>query len=140
MIMEERGKVSFRLACKETLNNSSFSSWFDEASLWGGPGMLQLDHEIVVCLGGVPGGLRGALGGPLSGWLPPIRISRPVPLRFVLFHRLKDIGCQRLFRKRSPTVSPVSVEDRVSGVHESTQVAECCRTKFFQWKCGRTGF
>ena len=51
IIMEERGKVSFRLACKETLNNSSFSSWFDEASLRGGPGMLRLDHEIVVCLG-----------------------------------------------------------------------------------------
>ncbi len=51
MIVLRQGKVSFRLVCKETLNNSSFSSWFDEASLHGGPGMLRLDHEIVVCLG-----------------------------------------------------------------------------------------
>ena len=33
-----------------SLNHSNFSSWFDEASL-SGPGMLQLDHAIVVCLG-----------------------------------------------------------------------------------------
>jgi len=51
MIREKRGKVSFLLACKETLNHSNFTSWFDEASLHGGPGMLQLDHPIVVCLG-----------------------------------------------------------------------------------------
>ena len=51
MIMEEQGKASFRLVCKETLNNSNFSPWFDEASLWGGPGMLELDHAIVVCIG-----------------------------------------------------------------------------------------
>ena len=51
MIMEEQGKVSFRLACKDTLRHSNFSPWFDEASLWGGLGMLRLDHEIVVCLG-----------------------------------------------------------------------------------------
>ncbi len=51
MIMEEQGKASFRLVCKETLNHSNFSPWFDEASLWGGRGMLQLDHAIVVCLG-----------------------------------------------------------------------------------------
>ncbi len=50
MVMEKRGKASFRLACKETLNHSNFSSWFDEASLHGGPGMLQLDHEILACL------------------------------------------------------------------------------------------
>ncbi len=46
MIVLRQGKVSFRLVCKETLNNSSFSSWFDEASLHGpGPacvlGMLR---------------------------------------------------------------------------------------------------
>ena len=51
MIMGERGKASFRLVCKDTLNHSNFSSWLDEASLWGGPGMLQLDHAIVACLG-----------------------------------------------------------------------------------------
>ena len=51
MIMEEQGKTSFRLACKDTLNHSNFSPWFDEGSLWGGPGMLELDHAIVVCLG-----------------------------------------------------------------------------------------
>lgn len=51
MIMEEGDKVSFRLACKDTLRNSNFTSWFDEASLYGGPGMLKLDHAIVVCLG-----------------------------------------------------------------------------------------
>ena len=49
-LMEQQGKVSFRLACKEMLNHSNFSSWFDEASLYGGPGMLRLDHAIVVCL------------------------------------------------------------------------------------------
>ena len=47
MIMEERDKVSFRLACKDTPANSNFSPWFDEASLYGGPGMLQLDQAIV---------------------------------------------------------------------------------------------
>ena len=52
MIMEEQGKASFRLVCKDTLNHSNFSPWFDEASLYGGPGMMQLDHAIVVCLGG----------------------------------------------------------------------------------------
>ena len=51
MIMYGQGKASFRLACKDTLNHSNFSPWFDEASLYGGQGMLQLDHAIVVCLG-----------------------------------------------------------------------------------------
>ena len=51
MVMLKRGKASFRLACKKPLNHSNFSSWFDEASLYGGPGMMQLDHAIVVCLG-----------------------------------------------------------------------------------------
>ena len=51
MIMMQRGKASFALACKDTLNHSNFSPWFDEASLWGGPGMLELDHAIVVCIG-----------------------------------------------------------------------------------------
>ena len=51
MIMEEQGKASFRLVCKDTLNHSNFSSWFAEASLHGGPGVLELDHAIVVCLG-----------------------------------------------------------------------------------------
>ena len=51
MIMMQRGKASFPLACKDTLNHSNFSSWFDEASLHGGPGMLELDHALVVCLG-----------------------------------------------------------------------------------------
>ena len=51
MIMDGQGKARFRLVCKETRNNSNFSSWFDEASLYGGSGMLRLDHEIVVCLG-----------------------------------------------------------------------------------------
>ena len=46
MVMLKRGKASFRLACKETLNHSNFSSWFDEASL-SGPGMLQRDHAKV---------------------------------------------------------------------------------------------
>ena len=50
MIRERWGKISFRLACKDTLNNSHWSSWFDEASLYGGAGMLQLDHEILACL------------------------------------------------------------------------------------------
>ncbi len=50
IVMGNRGKARFRLTCKKTLNSSEFPSWFDEASLDGGPGMLQLDHEIVVCL------------------------------------------------------------------------------------------
>ena len=50
MIVLKRGKASFRLACKKTLNHSNFSSYFDEASLYGGPGMMQLDHEILRCL------------------------------------------------------------------------------------------
>ena len=36
MVMLKRGKASFRLACKETLNHSNFSPSFDEASLYGG--------------------------------------------------------------------------------------------------------
>ncbi len=51
MIVLKRGKASFRLACKKTLNNSNFSSYFDETSLYGGPGMLQLDHKILATLG-----------------------------------------------------------------------------------------
>lgn len=31
-------------------NGSDFTPWFDETSLYGGPGMLELDHAIVVCL------------------------------------------------------------------------------------------
>ena len=50
IVMGSQGKACFRLVCKETLNHSNFSPWFDEASLYGGPGMLQLDHAIVVCL------------------------------------------------------------------------------------------
>ena len=50
IVMGSQGKARFRLTCKKTRNSSEFSSWFDEASLYGGPGMLQLDHEIVVCL------------------------------------------------------------------------------------------
>ena len=50
MIMMQRGKASFPLACKDTLKHSNFSSWFDGASLFG-PGMLKLDHAIVVCFG-----------------------------------------------------------------------------------------
>ncbi len=50
MIMEKEGKACFHLVCKETLSHSNFSSWFDGASLFG-PGMLKLDHAIVVCFG-----------------------------------------------------------------------------------------
>ena len=32
MIMYGQGEVRFRLVCKDTLNHSNFSSWFDEAS------------------------------------------------------------------------------------------------------------
>lgn len=55
MIMGSQGKASFRLVCKDTLRHSNFTSWFDEASLHGGPGMLRLDHAIVVCLGELSG-------------------------------------------------------------------------------------
>ena len=51
IVMGSQGQACFRLTCKETLNHSNFTAWFDEASLHGGPGMLQLDHAIVVCLG-----------------------------------------------------------------------------------------
>ena len=29
MIMEQQGQLSFRLACKDTLNHNNFSSWLD---------------------------------------------------------------------------------------------------------------
>ena len=51
IVMGNQGKARFRLTCKKTRSSSEFSSWFDEASLDGGAGMLQLDHEIVVCFG-----------------------------------------------------------------------------------------
>ena len=50
IVMGNQGKARFRLVCKKTRNNSNFSSWFDESSLYGGPGMLELDHAIVICL------------------------------------------------------------------------------------------
>ncbi len=56
LIMYGQGKACFRLACKDTLNHSYFTSWSDEASLRGGPGMLQLDHAIVACLRELDGG------------------------------------------------------------------------------------
>ena len=49
--MGNQGKARFRLTRKDTRKSSEFSPWFDEASLYGGPGMLELDHAIVVCLG-----------------------------------------------------------------------------------------
>ena len=51
IIMGNQGEACFRLTCKDTRNSSEFTPWFDEASLFGGPGMLELDHAIVVCLG-----------------------------------------------------------------------------------------
>ena len=58
MIMEERGKVCFRLACKETLDNTDWSSWLDQAAL-DGPDRMLIDEEISACLKelGYPGQL-----------------------------------------------------------------------------------
>ncbi len=49
MIMYGQGKASFRLACKDTLNHSNFSSWLDQAALDGPEGVL-IDEEISACL------------------------------------------------------------------------------------------
>ena len=35
MIMHGQGKARFRLACKETLDGTSWSSWLDQAALDG---------------------------------------------------------------------------------------------------------
>ncbi len=55
IVMGNQGKARLRLTSKETRNSSEFSSWFDGSSLDGGPGMLELDHEILVCLGELKG-------------------------------------------------------------------------------------
>ena len=49
MIMYGQGKASFRLACKDTLNHSNFSSWLDQAAL-DGPERVLIDEEISACL------------------------------------------------------------------------------------------
>ncbi len=49
MIMHGQGKASFRLACKDTLNHSNFSSWLDQAAL-DGPDRVLIDEEISACL------------------------------------------------------------------------------------------
>ena len=49
MIMHGQGKARFRLACKETLDGTDWSSWLDQGAL-DGLGMLELDHKIVLSL------------------------------------------------------------------------------------------
>ncbi len=49
MIMDGQGKARFRLACKETLDGTAWSSWLDQAAL-DGPDRMLIDEEISVCL------------------------------------------------------------------------------------------
>ena len=58
MITEQRDKARFRLACKETLDNTDWSSWLDQAAL-DGPDRVLIDEEISTCLKelGYPGQL-----------------------------------------------------------------------------------
>ncbi len=45
MIMDGQGKASFRLACKETLEHSNFSSWLNQSAL-DGPERVLIDEQI----------------------------------------------------------------------------------------------
>ncbi len=58
MIMDGQGKARFRLACKETLDGTDWSSWLDQAAL-DGPDSVLIDEEISTCLKelGYPGQL-----------------------------------------------------------------------------------
>ncbi len=49
MIMDGQGKARFRLACKETLDGTDWSSWLDQAALDGSDRVL-IDKEISACL------------------------------------------------------------------------------------------
>ena len=46
MIMDGQGKARFRLACKETLDGTAWSSWLDQAAL-DGPDRMLIDEEIL---------------------------------------------------------------------------------------------
>ena len=58
MIIHGQGKARFRLACKETLDGTDWSSWLDQAAL-DGPDRVLIDEEISACLKelGYPGQL-----------------------------------------------------------------------------------
>ncbi len=57
-------------AIRISRSSCNFSSWFDEASLYGGPGMMQLDHEI---LASTRGGWRIYQRGPKMGKVSEMR-------------------------------------------------------------------
>ena len=58
MVRDGQGKARFRLACKETLDGTAWSSWLDQAAL-DGPDRVLIDQEISACLQelGYPGEL-----------------------------------------------------------------------------------
>ena len=49
-IIREDAQIRFELVDEDTRRYSGWSALFDEVSLDGGPGMMQLDHEILACL------------------------------------------------------------------------------------------
>ena len=54
-VIREDAKIRCELVDRKTRRYSGWSALFDEASLDGGPGMLQLDHEGMLVLEGVGG-------------------------------------------------------------------------------------
>ena len=75
MIMDGQGKARFRLACKETLDGTDWSSWLDQAAL-DGPERVLIDEEISACLEGW--GTQGELADealPDRVYLPPQRMK-----------------------------------------------------------------
>ena len=72
MIMHGQGKARFRLACKETLDGTDWSSWLDQAAL-DGPDRVLIDEEISACLKelGYPGELSyKTVPGPADSTSP----------------------------------------------------------------------
>ncbi len=72
MIMDGQDKARFRLACKETLDSTDWSSWLDQAAL-DGPDRVLIDEEISACLKelGYP--------GDLAEEVPPKRAGSAYP-------------------------------------------------------------
>ena len=72
MIMDGQGKARFRLACKETLDNTDWSSWLDQAAL-DGPDRVLIDEEISACLKEL------GYSGELADEAPPDRAASASP-------------------------------------------------------------
>ena len=49
-VIREDAQIRFELVDEVTRQYNGWSPLLDEASLDGGPGMMQLDHEILACL------------------------------------------------------------------------------------------